>query len=61
MRQLKKIRMTVVMTGVCVIVKYLNALVECVDGKYYQNFLPLNGCELKAKEWHKVPKYCANG
>lgn len=60
MRSLKKIWVAVIVSGVCVIVKNLNALVECVEWKDDENLFPLGGGELIAEKWNKVPEDSAD-
>ena len=45
------------MSGICVIMKDLKALVEGIDGEDYEHFLPLDGRQLIAEEGHKIPKH----
>jgi hypothetical protein len=60
MSSLKEVWMAIIMAGICVIVEYLDALIEGIDGEDDENFLPLNCCELEAEEGHKIPKHCTN-
>jgi hypothetical protein len=56
MRSLKEVWVAVIVTGVGVVVEDVDALVEGVYGKYDENLLPLDGCEMIAEERNKVPE-----